>query len=113
MSDIVFEVIKLVVMLVALVAARYVIPYIKERIGADQMDTIAQWARYAVLKAQQVLWAETGEAKKEYVTEFLKELLKDKKITITEEQLDILIESAVKEMKMEESVGNALNETAT
>ena len=38
-------------------------------------------------------------------TEFLREILIAKNISISEEQLNVLIEAAVKEMKMQESAG--------
>ena len=99
MNEIIFEIVKLVVMVAALVIARYLVPFVKNKIGASKLELIAQWAKYAVLKAQQVLWSESGEDKKAYVTEFLKKLLIEKNISISDEQLDILIEAAVKQMK--------------
>lgn len=105
MSEIIFEVIKLVVMVAALVVTRYLIPWIKEKIGADQMATAEKWVRFAVLKAQQVMQSENGTDKKAYVTDFLKELLQAKNISLTDEQLDVLIEAAVKQMKIEENAG--------
>lgn len=105
MNEIIFEIIKVIVMVTALIIARYLIPLVKEKIGTDKMKQIEKWTRYAVLKAQQVLWEESGEDKKTYVTEFLKELLIAKNIALSEEQLDILIEAAVKQMKIEENFG--------
>ena len=43
--------------------------------------------------------------KKAIVTDLLKEMLTAKNISITDEQLNILIEAAVKQMKMEENAG--------
>lgn len=105
MGEIVFEIIKVVVMVTALVIARYLVPWIKEKIGADKLAEVEKWVKYAVLKAQQVLWEETGADKKAYVTEFLKELLIAKNIALSDEQLDVLIEAAVKQMKIEENAG--------
>ena len=102
MSDILFEILKIVVMILALVIARYLVPWLKEKIGADKLAEAEKWAIYAVLKEQQVHWGESGADRKTYVTKFLKELLIAKNITLSDEQLDILIEAAVKQMKMEE-----------
>lgn len=103
MNEIVFEVIKIVVMAAALVAVRYLLPLIKGKISADKLAEIEIWAKYAVLKAQQVFWEKTGADRKAYVTEFLKEILMEKNIALSEEQLDVLIEAAVKQMKIEEN----------
>ena len=89
-------------MVAALVVARYLVPWLKEKIGADKLAEAEKWAKYAVLKAQQVLGEETGADKKAYVTEFLKELLIAHNIALSDEQLDVLIEAAVKQMKMDE-----------
>ena len=105
MDSIIFEIIKVVVMVAVLVVTRYVVPWIREKIGDEQLAVAEKWVKYAVLKAQQVLWAESGEDKKAYVTQFLKELLTAKNIALSDEQLDVLIEAAVKQMKIEENSG--------
>lgn len=105
MSDIIFEVIKLAVMVVALVLARYLIPWAKEMLGADRLAAIEKWVKYAVEMAQQVYWNEDGAERKAIVTKFLKEILTEKNVSVSDEQLDVLIEAAVKEMKMQEDTG--------
>lgn len=105
MDEIIFEIIKVIVMVAALFLTRYLVPRIKEKSSADKLVLAEKWAKYAVLKAQQVLWAEKGQDRKAYVTEFLKEILIAKNIALSDEQLDVLIEAAVKQMKMEENAG--------
>lgn len=102
MNDIIFEIIKVVVMAVLLLITKYLIPMLKEKIGADKLAEAEKWTRYAVLKAQQVLWSESGQDRKAYVTEFLKEILIEKNIALSDEQLDVLIEAAVKQMRIGE-----------
>ena len=111
MNDIIFEVIKIVVMVAVLVITRYLVPWIREKIGADKMMEIEKWVRFAVLKAQQVMQSATGEDKKAYVTEFLKQLLSAKNIALSDEQLEVLIEAAVKQMKIEENAGITIEAT--
>lgn len=103
MNDIIFEIVKLAVMALILLITRYLIPMLKEKIGADKLATVEKWAKYAVLKAQQVLWSESGRDRKAYVTEFLKEILIEKNIALSDEQLDVLIEAAVKQMRIGEN----------
>lgn len=112
MNEIIFEFIKIVVMVAVLVVTRYLVPWLKDKIGADKLAAAEKWARYAVLKAQQVLWEKDGQDRKAYVTEFLKEILIAKNIALSDEQLDVLIEAAVKQMKMEENA-NVMFETKT
>lgn len=105
MNEIIFELLKIVVMVAIVLIMRYFIPWVKERIGADKLTQIERWVRYAVLKAQQVMWSENGADRKAYVTEFLRGLLIEKNIALSDEQLDVLIEAAVKQMKIEENSG--------
>lgn len=105
MNEIIFEVLKLAVMVAALVITRYLVPLVKNKIGADKLETVAEWTKYAVLMAQQVLWEKDGAEKKAFVTEFLKEILIAKNIALSDEQLDVLIEAAVKQMKIQENSG--------
>ena len=102
MNNIIFEIIKIAVMALMLLITRYLIPMLKEKVGADKLATAERWAKFAVLKAQQVMWSEKEQDRKTYVTDFLKEILIEKNIAMSEEQLDVLIEAAVKQMKMEE-----------
>lgn len=103
MNEVLFEIIKVVVMVAALVVTRYLIPWMKEKIGTEKLAQIEKWVRYAVEMAQQVYWSKPGEDRKAIVTEFLRDTLIAKNISISEDQLDVLIEAAVKEMKMQET----------
>ena len=105
MNDIIFEVCKVVVMIAVLVITRYLVPWLKEKIGADRMAQIEKWTKYAVEMAQQVHWSQPGKDRKAIVTEFLREILTAKNISISDEQLNVLIEAAVKEMKIAENAG--------
>lgn len=102
MNEVLFEALKLIVMVTMLVITRYLIPLVKEKISTNKLEIVEKWTRYAVLKAQQVLWAKDGAKRKAYVTQFLKDILIAKNISLTDEQLDILIEAAVKQMKIAE-----------
>lgn len=105
MDEILFEVVRFVVVVGAIAFVRYAIPLMRQFLSSEKMETVTQWAEYAVLYAQQVYKGSSGPEKKEIVTKFLREFLVSKKISITDEQLDILIESAVKSMKLAENSG--------
>lgn len=103
MSDIVFEALKLIVMIVGLLIARYAVPWLKQKTENEKTEQILVWVEQAVLMAQQVHWAKTGEERKQIVLGILKQIIEEKGIQITDEQLDTLIEAAVKSMKMGEA----------
>jgi len=102
MSEIVLEILKVIVMLAVLWMTRYLIPWIKDQIGAKQMEEIRAWVNDAVLMAQQVHDAKPGAERKAIVVDLLRNMLIEKNIDISQEQLDTLIEAAVKAMKMQE-----------
>lgn len=103
MSEIIFEILRLVVLLAVLVVTYYLIPWVRGKIGQDRLDEITKWANAAVLMAQQVYAAKTGTERKVIVVDLLKDILIAKNISISDKQLDMLIEAAVKAMKMQES----------
>ena len=103
MNELVLEIVKLVVMLVVTGVCAYAVPFLKSKIGMDKLDKLAFWSNQFVLTAQQVMWAKTGEERKAYVKEAMKEIAKEAKIKITDEQMDALIEAAVKAMKMNDA----------
>ncbi len=103
MNEVIFEALKLLVMVVGLFIAHYAIPWLKQKTENEQTQQILTWVKQAVLMAQQVHWAKTGAERKEIVLDILHRLLEEKGIKITDEQLDTLIEAAVKAMKMGEA----------
>jgi LL-H family phage holin len=103
MDNMIFTIINFVLVVSIMIITKYIVPLIKEKLGVEKLAVAEKWAKYAVLTAQQTLQSSTGVEKKAYVTEFLKELLTAKNISLTDEQINILIESAVKTMKMEEN----------
>lgn len=100
MNEIVFDAVNLLVAVAAFAFTAFLIPWMRRSIGADRMKMIAGFAKKCVLAAQQVYWAKTGEEKKARVRSWIYNYCAEHHITITEEQVGILIESAVKEMKL-------------
>lgn len=102
-SEVVFEILKVAVMLAALLVSRYIIPWIKSKADAEKLALAAEWTGKAVLSVQQVLGDDaSGAAKKNAVAKFLADLMAEKNIHLTTDQIETLIEAAVKEMKMQD-----------
>lgn len=81
--------------LVAAVITAVVIPYIKSRTTAQQQAEINAWVKIAVSAAEQIFKGSgRGEEKKQYVIAWLKE----RGVTVDENELDALIEAAVYEL---------------
>ena len=98
-----FQIILAVIPVLCTILTVYIIPYIKAKIGTENLSKYEYWVNIAV-KAAEMIWTETGHGtdKKQYVVEFMNNMFNSKKIIITEEQINLLIESAVKNMKIEE-----------
>ena len=103
MSEILFELLRLVVLLAVFAVSCYLIPWIRGKIGQDRLDEITRWVNTAVLMAQQVYNAKTGAERKAIVIDLLRDILIAKNISISDYQLDMLIEAAVKQMKISEN----------
>ncbi len=73
----------------------FAVPVLKGKISADKLKAIIEWVTIAVAAAEQMKKAGLITVpKKEFVIAFLK----DQGITITDEELDALIEAAVHEL---------------
>ncbi len=97
------EIIKLVVYLilvgVVLVVSGFVLPYIKQSIGAEKYNLIISYVEQAVNCAEQIFGGNgTGEQKKQYVIHMMQMILDKVGYKLTEEELNMIIESAVKAM---------------
>ena len=104
MNENLFNIILTIIPVIGAIITYFVIPFIKSSVSEKQLAQYKEWAKLAV-KTAEMLWRETGhgEDKKAYVINFLNDMFNKNKVVITEEQINILIESAVKEMKEIES----------
>ena len=104
MEDRIFELILAIIPVLGVILTSFIIPYFKEQIGNEKLNKYQEWANMAV-KAAEMIFTESGMGaeKKEYVVKFLTEQFNKNKVVITEEQMNILIESAVKIMKETEN----------
>ena len=100
MEDRIFELILAIIPVLGVILTSFIIPYFKEQIGNEKLNKYQEWVTMAV-KAAEMNFTESGKGaeKKEYVAQFLTEQFNKNKVVITEEQMNILIESAVKQMK--------------
>lgn len=101
MNEILFELLKFVIIVSIIVGMKYIIPWIKENTDLAKNQILMEIVTAAVQYAEQTIsGAGTGAQKKAIVTEFLKGQLMAKDISISDEQLDALIESAVYAMNI-------------
>lgn len=80
-----------VLMLAVALITAFVIPYIKKKVGAENMDEFLAWVDIAVAAAEQLFDSADGNKKKMYVVKFLE----SKGFKVDTEDLDNAIEAAV------------------
>ncbi len=103
MNEILFEVLRAALILLIILVMRYAVPFIRQKAENTKYEWVIRWVELAVRSAEQtVLGDKTGPEKKAIVTEFIRQQLLQKKISISDAQLETLIESAVYIMKNEE-----------
>lgn len=102
MDDLTYQILTLVISILGLVLTRFFVPWIKTKTSNEQLTaiekqlkTIQDWVIIAVAAAEQLKSAgKLTIPKKDYVLEFIR----DKGVTITDQELDALIEAAVFEI---------------
>lgn len=105
MNNTLFEIILGIVSIVITILTGILIPFIKEKIGNEKLAKYEYWVSTAVQSAEMIFNEKgMGETKKEYVVNFLNKLFNQNKVVITADQIEILVESAVKQMKLNERV---------
>ena len=114
MDDIIFEVVKCLVVVLCMVITRYAVPWLKQMTANNQNEVLAFLVDTAVQYAEQCYVS--GKEKKAIVTEYLQIQLAANGIKISDEQLNALIESAVYTLKQNQEkkieVSTADNEQA-
>lgn len=98
MSDVAFRMLELVVSVAIIFGGTFVI-YLKNK--STKFANLVEWVNNAVRAAEKMFpESGSGEKKKKYVVEFITNVSKKIGITITEDQINILIESAVKDLDL-------------
>ena len=100
MAEMTFEILRLALMLAVFCVFRFLIPWMKEKLGNEKTTAIKAEVEKLVLATQQMYGAESGAERLAIVTEKIKKFLIQKNITLSDEQIRDFIEAAVKAMKM-------------
>ena len=78
--------------------ARYVIPWLKNKLDDRQYNVLAALVRVGVFAAEQIFTSEQWKEKKQYVVD----LLKENGYEVDTTAVDALIESTVRELRIEQ-----------
>ncbi len=89
--------VKVIIPILGAIITYLIVPFIRQKTTKEQRENIYFWVKVAVAAAEQIYKEKgQGKLKKEYVVDFLV----SKGINITIQELDILIEAAVKELNI-------------
>lgn len=97
MENVMYQILSLILTIIGLVITYYVVPILRSKVSDEKLSIIEMWVNIAVAAAEQMQVAgllPNDMQKKDYVLQFIR----DKGITITDEELDALIEAAVYEI---------------
>lgn len=90
-------IIKVIIPIIGAILTYFIIPFIKAKTTEKQRDEIYFWVTVAVSAAEQIYNEKSkGVDKKEYVIRFLSSM----GINLTIQELEVLIEAAVKELNL-------------
>ncbi len=98
MSDMLWDIIKIVLSALLAIITLYLIPYLKSQVKNKQLEEVLTIVEAAVQAAEQTL--QDGMVKKHDVMTFVTKCLQEKGIYVSEEELDRLVESAVYAMNL-------------
>ena len=87
-------IVQAVVALLAAVISAFLVPWIKRKAGAAQLEQMEAWTRIAVAAAEQLYTSLDGEKKKAYVLDFLA----GKGYHVSSAEVENAIEAAVLEL---------------
>ena len=102
MDDFTMMILEYLVQIIVAVGGAFIIKLINTHLTKEKQAKLEFWIKAAV-KAAEMLYEESGqgELKKEFVLNFVRDaILKNFNLKITEEQLDLLIEAIVYEVKI-------------
>ena len=95
MEQVIFQVALAVIAILSSLVTYVLIPYIKKKNTAQDFERIKKWVNVSVAAAQQLYKVIGGDFdRKQYVVEFLKAM----GVTLSNEQINVLIEAAVFEL---------------
>jgi len=95
MENVMYQIASLILTILGLVITYFVVPWLRSKATKEQLISVEMWVNIAVAAAEQMKAAGILTVpKKDYVLAFIK----DKGITITDTELDALIEAAVYEI---------------
>lgn len=108
-SNITLEILKILVSLVSLIVTYYAVPYLKSKANNEKFKQIQDWANIVVLALQQKDYKDAdkdkvNKAKFNEAMDLIEMVCNNIGINLNSYEITMLVESAVKNMKIAESL---------
>ena len=92
-----FKILQVILSIVSIIITGILIPFIKSKVAKDKIDKAMTITAIAVKAAEQI-YRESGQGKEK--KDSVRRYLEKSKIKLTDEEIDTLIEAAVKELNL-------------
>ena len=89
------------ILIVGAIIGGFIIPAIRARLSAEQIELLKGIAQTAVFAAEKIFGAKMGADKKAYAIKLVKKLLEKKNLTFDEEVIDAAIEAQVQQLGLD------------
>lgn len=99
-SETIITIVTAIVTIICALVSTYLVPLIKSKFSAEQLEAIKRYTVIAVRAAEQIFTPEQWQAKKNWVTEYITEIAHAKlHLNLTNDDINTLIEGVVNEIK--------------
>jgi len=99
-NDLFLEIVSSVLTIIVALITAYVIPWLKSKVNETQMQQIDKYIDLAVRCAEQIYTPEQWKEKKQFVLDYVTNVVNDKfSLSLTEEDIDLMIEGIVNKVK--------------
>lgn len=108
-SELFVKIILAIVSICGALVTAYVVPFIKSKISSEELSKLFEYAKIAVRCAEQIYTVEQWQEKKEYVMNYVMNIMNEKlHINLSYDQIDTIVEGIVNEVKHNKAVINTL-----
>lgn len=99
-TDLFMKLVMSLISVLGVIFTAYIVPMIKANVSQKQLDQLSYYVSVAVRCAEQLYTPEQWKEKKQYVTDYILNVVNSKlKIGLDEKDIDIIIEGIVNEIK--------------
>lgn len=99
-SELFVKIILAIVSICGALVTAYVVPFIKSKISSEELSKLFEYVKIAVRCAEQIYTVEQWQEKKEYVMNYVMNIMNEKlHINLSYDQIDTIVEGIVNEVK--------------